>query len=308
MIGNGTFNRDTIKVNTLEFDGGGTFTLTHNLITNYTVVDSNSTLFLNGHRTDAQTNYFYTQHGGMLNMTTAGDSVTASAFYFNGGSTSGLLTTGGITVTGAAGLFYQGFTAGHIAAPTASAAAFAATGTRVWLNPSFQTNVAFANPGTGAGGSHFGFIQAQSANPVVLMSNIFVDSLLLGNVVGTTWESDSSAQNIVRTITANGFNNSTTPMTLPAVALVLNDGPAASNVQQLTFTNFPAISSGAVFTQNRTSAPPTVNNMSYIGFTFSGTGNFAFNAGTSTLTLGSSITGGSGACISAVLANSNGCH
>src|SRR6185369_13776492 len=37
MTGNGTFNRDTLRVNTVSFDGGGNFILTHHLLTNYVV-------------------------------------------------------------------------------------------------------------------------------------------------------------------------------------------------------------------------------------------------------------------------------
>jgi hypothetical protein len=307
MTGTTPFNRDTLIVNTLYFDHGQTFSLARNLVTNYMVVDSNSTLVLNGHRVDTQGNYFYTQNGGMLNMTTANDSLTASEFFFNGGATAGLLTKGGIMVAGGAGAFYQGYDAAHTLVPSASATSFAATGTRVWLNPSFQTTVAFANPGTGAGGSHFGFVQALSANPVVLRSDVFVDSLLLGNVFNQVWQSDSSAQNIVRTITTTGFNNSTQIMLLPAVKLVLNDGVAASNVQDLTFTNFPTITSGALLTLNRSASVPTVDNLGYVGTSFSGTGNFAFNAGPLSFTLGSSIAPVAG-CNSMTLLTGTGCH
>jgi hypothetical protein len=288
MTGNGTFNRDTISVNTLTFEGGGNFILSHNLITNYVVVDSGSGLILNGHRADLRGNYFTTQNGGILGMTAVGDSLIANELFFNGGTEVGALTKGGISVTGpTAGVFYQGYDAAHNPVPSASTTSFAATGTRVWLNPSFQTTVAFANPGTGSGGSHFGFVQAQSANPVALRSNVFVDSLLLGEISGATWQSDSSAQNVVRTITTKGiYNSGTFGLSLKALAVVLNDGLAASTFfNSVTWTNFPAISSGALFTQNRTSAPPQINFQTYTGVTFSGTGNFAFNAGTANLTL-----------------------
>jgi hypothetical protein len=142
-----------------------------------------------------------------------------------------------------------------------------------------------------------------------LRSNVFVDSLLLGEISGATWQSDSSAQNVVRTITTKGiYNSGTFGLSLKALAVVLNDGLAASTFfNSVTWTNFPAISSGALFTQNRTSAPPQINFQTYTGVTFSGTGNFAFNAGTANLTLGSSITP-SGACTSATLTTGTGCH
>jgi hypothetical protein len=311
MTGNSTFTRDTLNVNTVHFDAGGNFILTHNLITNYVVVDSGSGLILNGHTVNLQGNYFTTQNGGVLGMTAAGDSLIANQLFFNGGNEFGALTKGGINVTGPVfGILYQGYTSAHVAVPGASATSFAPSGTRVWFNPSFGANVAFQNPGSGAAGSHFHFVQATNGAPITVMSNVVVDSLLLGESSGDTWQSDSAAQNIVRTITTAGiYNSGTNPLALKAVGIVLNDGTAASTFfNSVTWTNFPTISSGAMFTQNRSSSPPSINFQTYTGASFSGTGNFAFNAGTSPLTLGSSITGGAGLCISAVLSTGAGCH
>jgi len=293
MTGTTPFNRDTLNVNTLFFDHGQSFTLAHNLLTNYVVVDSSSVLILNGHLLSTNQggggNSFTTQNGGVLQMTSAGDSLYTNYLYFNGGTTVGALTNGGINVTGpGAGVFYQGFTAGHISAPAASATAFAATGTRVWFNPAFGANIAFANPGTAAGGSHFGWVQATNGNPLTLMSNVFVDSLLQGEVSGDTWQSDSAAQNIVRTITTKGiYNSGAYGLALKAVAIVLNDGPAAStSFNGVTWTNFPTISSGALFTQNRSTAGPTISSNDYSAVSFGAGGYFVQNLGAFNLTLG----------------------
>ncbi len=254
ITGNGTFTRDTLRVNTIWFDGGGNFTLSHNLITSFIVVDSSSSLILNGHRVDTQGNYFTTQNGGVLNMTTAGDSLIANRLFFIGGSTSGLLTQGGISVTGAVqGQFFVGYDATRTAVVGASATSFAATGTRVWFAPSFVQQVAFKNPGTGAAGSHFGFVQATNAAPITVFTNVFVDSLLTGEQNGATWVSDSAAQGIVRTITTKGiYNSGTFGLALQGVNVVLNDGPATSTFfNSVTWTNFPTAFTGDVFTVNR---------------------------------------------------------
>jgi hypothetical protein len=310
ITGNGTFTRDTLRVNTVWFDGGGPFTLSHNLITNYIVVDSSSSLILNGHRVDTQGNYFTTQNGGVLNMTAAGDSLIANRLFFIGGSTSGLLTQGGINVTGAvAGQFFVGYDATRTAVAGASATSFAATGTRVWFAPSSVQQVAFKNPGTGAAGSHFGFVQAKNAAPVTAFTNVFVDSLLTGEQSGATWVSDSAAQGIVRTITTKGiYNSGTFGLALQGVNIVLNDGSAASTFfNSVTWTNFPASYTGVLFRQNRTSSPPSLNFLTYSGITFGLGGSFAVNNGTSPLTFGASITGGLGGCVSATLANGQSC-
>ncbi len=309
ITGNVPFNRDTIAVNTLYFDHGQTFALARNLITNYMVVDSNSTLSLNGHTVNLQGNYFTTQNGGMLQMTNAADSLVANQLYFNGGSTSGLLTQGAINVSGSVfGLLYQGFSSGHIAAPTASATAFAPSGTRVWVNAPSGTDVAFANPGSGGTGSHFWLVQAANGNPITMQSNVVVDSLLKGEVIGDTWQSDSAAQNIVRTIVTNGIYNSGSfgGLSLRAVSIFLNDGAAISSLNNVTWSNFPTSTSGALFTQDRTSAPPSLNSLTYTGTSFSGTGQFVLNVGSSLLTLGSSITPAT--CASGVYSNGQGCH
>ena len=310
ITGSTPFNRDTLIVNTLYFDHGQTVALAHNLVTNYMVVDSNSTLSLNGHTVNLQGNYFYTQNGGMLQMTNAADSLVANQLYFNGGSTSGLMTKGAINVSGSVfGLLYQGFSSGHIAAATASATAFAPSGTRVWFNPPFGADVAFANPGSGGTGSHFWLVQATNGNPITMQSNVVIDSLLKGDVFGDTWQSDSAAQNVARTIITAGVYNSNfaDTLTLKAVNIFLSDGAAASLFNYVKWTNFPTISSGALFTQNRTTSIPTVDFHVYTGTSFSGTGAFGSNVGSATLTFGLNITGGSGTCVSNTLSVGQTC-
>ena len=95
---------------TLVFNNsGGTISLPHDISTKHVTVDGNTTLNLNGHVLQLNGNYFTTQNGGVLQMSTLGDSIEASQLFFNGGSTSGKLTKGGINVTGVSGIFYQGF-------------------------------------------------------------------------------------------------------------------------------------------------------------------------------------------------------
>ena len=257
-----------------------------------------------------QGNYFTTQNGGMLQMNNAADSLVANQLYFNGGSTSGLMTKGAINVSGSVfGLLYQGFSSGHIAAPTASATAFAPSGTRVWFNPPFGADVAFANPGSGGTGSHFWLVQATNGNPITMQSNVVIDSLLKGDVFGDTWQSDSAAQNVARTIITAGVYNSNfaDTLTLKAVNIFLSDGAASSLFNYVKWTNFPTISSGALFTQNRTTSIPTVDFHVYTGTSFSGTGAFGSNVGSATLTFGLNITGGSGTCVSNTLSVGQTC-
>jgi hypothetical protein len=237
--------------------------------------------------------------------TSASDSLLAGFAYFNGGSTAATLTKGGMGLTG----LYQGYNPAF--APTGgSATAFAPSGTRVTFATNVTTPVAFHDPGTGALGSHFWFVQSRpttSAVGVILKSDIFVDSLMLGEASNNIWNSDALGTTI-RTITTNGiYNSGTSNITFGAVSLVLNQGVAASTFfQSIVWNNFPAVSSGAVFTQNRTSAPPTVNFQTYTGISFTGTGNFATNTGTSLLTFGSTVSP-AGTCVNATLSFSQSC-
>jgi len=288
MTGTTPFNRDTLVVNTLYIDHGQTFALSNNLVTNYIVVDSGSTLSLNGHTVNLQGNYFTTQNGGMLSMINPSDSLVANQLYFNGGSTQGLLTAGGINLTGpVAGAIYQGFIGQHIAASgSPSPTAFAPSGTRVWLNPSFSTFMEFANPGSGASGSHFWFLQPKNGAPVNLLTNIVVDSLLLGEVSGATFQSDSVGTSGIRTITTNGIFNSTDTLTLSAVNVVLT-GSYASTANKLKWTGFNGAGNynGTLFTQNRSTNAASLdqNNFSLVTL---GSGFYVNNTGAAGLTLG----------------------
>ena len=307
LTGTTPFNRDTLIVNTLYIDHGQTFALSNNLKTNYVVVDSGSTLVLNGHTLRTGGNSFTTQNGGTLSMTNALDTlnVAGGTAYFNGGAST--LTAGDLEFQG----LFQGYSAPGSPVATASANSFSPTsGLTAHLNSGCCGLMAFLNPGTGPTLSHFWMLQLSTSSTNTLYTNVFVDSLLLGEFSGANAKSDSSAQGVIRTITTKGvYNSGTFGLALQGVSIVLNDGVAASTFfNSVTWTNFPTISSGALFTQNRSSSPPSINFMTYSGVSFSGTGNFALNLGTSPLTLGVSITGGSGACVSALLTTGNGCH
>jgi hypothetical protein len=281
-------------INTIHLLGGTTVALSTNLSANYVTVDSNSTLNLNGHFLNLNGNYFTTQNGGVLQMTTVGDSLETNQAYFNGGATAGLLTKGGIAIVGSVfGTLYQGYDAAGNPVANASATSFSSSGTRTWLNPPFQTAVAFKNPGSGAAASHFSFVKAMSSNPVRLKTNVFVDSMLTGEVSGATWQSDSAAQGIVRTVTTNGiYNSGTFGLTMQGVNVVLNDGPGSSTYfNSVTWQSFPGSYSGVLFTSNRFAfAGPTVNFNNYSGVTFGATGQFVKNTGTLSLLMGLSNT------------------
>ena len=86
----------------------------------------------------------------------------------------------------------------------------------------------------------------------------------------------------------------------------LNDG-VASSFNYVTWTNFPTIASGAMFTQNRTSNALSIDFHTYTGTSFSG-GDFASNVGSVSLTIGANINGGSGGCVSHSLSVGQSCH
>lgn len=278
------------SINTITFMSGGAIALPGNLSANYITVDTNTTLNLNGHLVKCNGNYFTTQNGGVLQMTTTGDSLETNQAYFNGGSTAGLLTKGGIAIVGSVyGTLYQGYNSAATPVANASAASFSSSGTRVWLNPPFVTGVAFKNPGSGAAGSHFSFVRALSSNPVKLLTNVYVDSMLTGETSGATWQSDSAAQGVVRTVTTNGvYNSGTFGMTMQAVNIVLNDGPGSSTYfNSVTWQSFPSGYTGVLFTSNRSLfAGPTINFNNYSGVTFGATGQFVSNIGSLNLLMG----------------------
>ena len=293
LTGNGGTLPTKLGVNTVYFEGGGNVILNQNLTTNYMVVDQGTGLVLNGHTVNLQGNYFTTQNGGFLVMQSATDSLVANQLFFNGGSTVGALTQGVIDVAGPVfGVLYQGYSSGHVAVPSASTTAFAASGTQVRFNPSFGANVAFANPGTGGAGSHFGFVQATNGAPITLQSDVFVDSLLMGDAPSDVWNSDAPGTT-VRTITTKGiYNSGTYGLALNGVSVVLNDGPAASTFfNSVTWTGFPASYNGTLLTVNRSVSAPQIN-FNTFSVTLGAGGEYINNLGSISLTLGLSNVGG----------------
>jgi hypothetical protein len=293
LTGNGGTLPPKLGVNTVYFEGGGNVVLQQNLTTNYITVDNGTGLVLNGHTVNLQGNYFTTQTGGFLQMTAANDSLIANQLYFNGGSTVGALTNGVINVTGGVfGVLYQGYSAGHIAVPGASATAFAASGTQVRFNAPSVTQVAFANPGTGSGGSHFGLVQATNGAPITLQSDVFVDSLLAGDIPGESWNSDAPGTT-VHTITTNGINNTgTSGMTMNGVNVVLNNGLAASPFfSNVTWTGFPASYTGTLLTVNRSASAPVISLNNFTAITLGVGGEYINNIGAATLGISSNIGG-----------------
>jgi hypothetical protein len=286
-------------VDTTIFSGGGTFTLPPGvaskfvLTTRNVVVDNSTNLNLNGGLLNTQGKSFITQNGATLQMSAfSNDSLDAGHVYFNGGSTASTLLGGGMAVTG----LYQGFTPAFATVPTASPLAFApAAGLHTYFTGTTPDTVAFANPGTGGAGSHFYFLQNRisGATPpaVVLRSDIFVDSLLLGDVNNATYNSDALGTT-VRAINTNGLSNSgTTSITFGSTTVQLNQSNVISSfANSFVWNNFPAGFTGFLYTQNRTTAGPGVGFSNYSTVTFSGAGAFVRNLGTASWTLGGSNT------------------
>jgi hypothetical protein len=240
----------TLNVNTLSFESGGNFVMQNNLLTHAIVVDSGSGLIPNGHWVNTQGLSLTTQNGGVLGMTTLGDSITvgAGSVYFNGGSTSGQLTMGAIV----AASIFQGYINTTTLATGTSATSFAPSGThRVWMPAGASGRIIFANPGTGATGSHFNSLRNVSSDTTSIYSDIFVDDSLYLDVSGLNFTADvtSSAANH-RLITTQGLGNNpgTNPVTFNNVSLKWVDGQTAPiYFQQVTWTGFPALFTGNVF-------------------------------------------------------------
>ena len=297
-----TFFPNLTNANAAIFSGGGTVTLPYDLTMGAVTVD-NTNLKLGGFKLKLGSNSFTTQNGGTLEMSTSpSDSLGAGFAYFNGGSTNGKLTKGVMTLS--SGL-YQGYD-GSFVATGGNAAAFS-PGAGLLAYFTAPATVAFANPGTGIAASHFWFLQSKTSSPVVLKSDIFVDSLLYGEFSGATYNSDSPGVT-VRTITTNGvYNSGTSAISFGTVAVVLNQGPAASTFfQNVSWTNFTSYT-GFLFTQNRTSSGPLVGLHGYTTASFSGAGAFVKNLGSQGLTLGTGNSGGTNTCISLTLLTGLSC-
>jgi hypothetical protein len=292
ILGNVNSLPSKINVNTLVFQGGGNSQLNANLTTNYVVVDSSSGLVLNGHTLKTQGNSFTTQNGGVLSMTQPHDTlnVAGGTAYFNGGAST--LTAGDIEFQG----LFQGYSAPGSPVASAAANSFSPTaGLTAHLNSGCCGLIDFLNPGTGAALSHFWMLQLSTSSTNTLYSNVFVDSLLLGEFSGANAKSDSSAQGVVRTITTKGaYNSGTFGMTLSGAAIVLNDGVAASTfLNSITWNSFPASYTGTLLTLNRTTSAPQINFNNFTAVSLGAGGEYINSIGSiSSITLGLGNLGG----------------
>lgn len=241
----------TLNVNNLHLDGGGNLSLTKNLTTNYVVVDSGSGLILNGHTLKTQGNSLTTQNGGVIGMTAAADSIDlgGGTAYFNGGQSQ--FTNGGFAFAS----LFQGYD-GAALVPSAAANSFSPTaGLRAHMSTGTGTTIYFANPGTGPSLSHFWYLQASTSSTATLRTNMFVDSILVGEFSGSNLSSDSTAQNKVRTVTTQSiYNAGTFGMSLSGVAIKLVDGQPFGFFNSITFGSGYAGFTGNVFEVARTSA------------------------------------------------------
>ncbi len=306
------------NTDTTIFSGGGTVTVPPGsaskfvLLTKNVVLDNSTNLNLNGGLLNTQGNSFTTQNGATLQMSAfSNDSLDAGHAYFNGGATNTTLLGGGMSLTG----LYQGFTPAFAAVPTASPLAFAPiAGLHTYFKGTATTpdTVAFANPGTGAAGSHFYFLQDRITGagvppaPVVLRSDIFVDSLLQADVIAAIYNSDALGTT-VRAITTKGFSNTgTVSVTLGGVALNLVQGAAPfANFTNITWNQFPANYTGVAFTQNRTTSGPIFNTITYSALSFGTTGEFATNLGSANMVFGTGVS--NPGCASKTLATNQSC-
>jgi hypothetical protein len=206
-----------LGVNTVTFKGGGTVSLTNNLNTNNIIVDGAGTRFkLNGRTVTTNANNFTTQNSATLEMTNAADSLVTGAAIFNGGSTTGLLTQGALVTAS----FTQGVTA----------SAFSPDSThRTRLQSGVGGPIVFANPGFGAGLSHFGTLIHDMGSTSTLNSDIFVEGQLKsGSGVQFPFTAATT-----RLITARGAAIAT--MWFTNVRLLLLDGQPVTQLDNIRF-------------------------------------------------------------------------
>ncbi|HUX32583.1 MAG TPA: hypothetical protein VMV51_01820 [Gemmatimonadaceae bacterium] len=173
-----------------------------------------------------------TRGGGVLQMTDANSTLqVAGPALFDGGSTSGRLTAGTLDLQG-------NFTQ----AATNSGTSFAARGAHVTkFSATTAQAIAFASPGTGGAGSHFGTLWAANNEPTTgmqLNSNVFVDSTLdlgVGAADSATFTSPG------HTLTAAGVNvagTTTRRLVFDSTLFKLVDGGAYTQFDGVTFRNF----------------------------------------------------------------------
>lgn len=173
-----------------------------------------------------------TRGAGVLRMVNANGTLqVAGPALFDGGSTAGLLTAGTLDLQG-------NFTQ----AATNSATSFAASGAHVTkFSASSAQAIAFASPGTGGAGSHFGTLWAANNEPTTgmqLTSNVFVDSTLQ-LVVGVADSATFTGSG--HTLTAAGVNvpgTTTRRLVFNNTLFKLVDGGAYTQFDGVTFRNF----------------------------------------------------------------------
>jgi hypothetical protein len=194
-----------------------------------------------------------TRGSGVLKMLDANSMLQVGGnTLFAGGSTNGTLTAGTLQLNG-----------NVVQTSINSLTSFAASsGLTTKLSGTGQA-VAFASPGTGSGGSHFGTLQmaAAATPPVQLNSPVFADGQLL-------WLSptDTAAfKGSGNTLTVQGANVQGTAgwhITFDNVKLTLTDGATFTKLDGLTFTNF---SSATPFQFARSTGTYTLN---YLGWEY----------------------------------------
>jgi len=173
-----------------------------------------------------------TRGAGVLRMANANSTLqVAGPALFDGGSTSGLLTAGTLDLQG-------NFTQ----AATNSGTSFAASGAHVTkFSATTAQAIAFASPGTGGAGSHFGTLSAANNEPLTgmqLNSNVFVDSTLQ-LVVGAADSARFTSTGY--TLTAAGVNvpgTLTRRLVFDSTLFKLVDGGAYTQFDGVTFRNF----------------------------------------------------------------------
>lgn len=173
-----------------------------------------------------------TRGSGVLRMSDANSTLQVGGpVLFDGGSTSGLLTAGTLDLQG-------NFTQ----AATNSGTSFAASGAHVTkFSAATAQAIAFASPGTGGAGSHFGTLWAANNEPTTgmqLNSNVFVDStlqLVVGAADSATFTSTG------HTLTAAGVNvpgSITRRLVFDSTLFKLVDGGAYTQFDGVTFRHF----------------------------------------------------------------------
>lgn len=168
---------------------------------------------------------FATQGDGRVRMTNTADTLSLSgSATFGGGSTAGLLTAGMLELHGD---FAQ----------SGSPSSFSASGThQTWFHGMADQQVGFANPGTGAGASHFndvGLAMGSEGASAVLVSDVWADGRLMTIPSTSRRLSASPTRRVIHSRGADiQFN-----IFFDNVGWALVDGAAMSPINGVTFEN-----------------------------------------------------------------------